>query len=164
MIVDDDEFVRESTQQSLMYQTKLLLATYLSKKAAECKAEDFALSIKKLDIPILYYVKASTGEESIKVYQNLLNKNCEVQLILMDINMGKDNMKGYEAAAKIRSIEKERENLPQPVIIIGHSGGDASALMQSKKVINFMNGCKDKPLDLEIMKKLVKALLLGSKT
>lgn len=27
-----------------------------------------------------------------------------------------------------------------------------------------MNGCKDKPLDLEVMKKLVKALLLGSKS
>ena len=112
----------------------------------------------------MYFVKASTGEESVKVYQNLLNKRCQVQLILMDINMGKDNMKGYEAAAKIRSVEKERDDVFQPVIIIGHSGGDANTLMQSTKVVNFMNGCKDKPLDLEVMKKLVKALLLGSKS
>jgi hypothetical protein len=68
IIVDDDEFVRESTQQSLMYQTKVLLTAYLNKKAADCKVDDVATTISKLEIPIMYFVKASTGEESVKVY------------------------------------------------------------------------------------------------
>lgn len=46
----------------------------------------------------------------------------------MDINMGKDKLKGFDAAAVIRNLEKEMlKTDPQytQVVIVGHSGNDA---------------------------------------
>lgn len=159
IIVDDDEFVRTSTQQSLMHHSKQYLLTYTKKNKPEAEI------LKKIVTLSTYMVEAKSGEESILMFRALVEKECKVHLILMDINMGNLKIKGYEAAKQIRHLELSiKDNEYKPVVIIGHSGNDAESLFKNKKVCNYMNGCKDKPLDLITTRKLVSALNSGTQS
>ncbi len=53
----------------------------------------------------MYIVEASSGEDAIVIFKKILLKKCKIHVVLMDIEMGKGRLSGFEAAAKIRSVE-----------------------------------------------------------
>jgi hypothetical protein len=40
-------------------------------------------------------VEASSGEELISIFKTFLTNKCRVLLVLLDINMGSDKLRGY---------------------------------------------------------------------
>lgn len=67
IIVDDDEFVRMSTQQSLMIHSSQHLQGYMKKKIenGEKRNKSAQEILSKIVIPTIYHVEASSGEEAI---------------------------------------------------------------------------------------------------
>lgn len=55
--------------------------------------------------PAIYLVEATSGLESIYFFELLIKGNCQIQMVLLDINMGLDQIDGYETANRIRLYE-----------------------------------------------------------
>ena len=110
LVVDDEDFVRFSTQQSFYIHSKQITKNYIVSRLAKCGAtqiEKLEQYAKQVLSPSIYLVEASSGLESIYFFELLNKANCQILLILLDINMGPKEIDGYETASRIREHEKQ---------------------------------------------------------
>ena len=107
-------------------------------------------------------VEASSGLEAIYFFELLNKANCNIMMMLLDINMGTHQLDGFETAAKIRSIEenyRKQNSAYRPITIVAHSGDDAKRIRQSPKFKDQIDCFATKPIKTDQMQKVLQTMI-----
>lgn len=114
-------------------------------------AEDTQLNMLLIKTFILKLIPGVTIFEAADGLETLENfKNNKPEIIFMDIQM--PNINGFEAAAKIRAIEKQNKFTHTPIIAL------TAGILNSEKEKCFDAGMDDfllKPIDFKLLKKTI---------